>query len=40
MTGSELCLAGIIKFVATGAGRKENALTLERRGFENALEAY
>ena len=40
MTGSELCLAGILEFVATGRGSRGNALTLARWGFENALEAY
>ena len=40
MTSSELCLAGIVEYLATGAGKKENMETLAAWGFENALEAY
>ena len=40
MTSSELCLAGIVEYPATGAGKKANVETLARWGFENALEAY
>ena len=40
MTGSELCLAGILEFAATGRGSKENALTLAGWGFQYALDAY
>ena len=40
MTSSELCLAGIVEYLATGAGKKENVESLARWGFENALEAY
>ena len=40
MTSSELCLAGIVEYLATGAGRRANVETLARWGFENALEAY
>ena len=35
MIGSELCLVGILEFITTGTGRKENVLILARRGFEN-----
>ena len=40
MTSSELCLAGIVEYLVTGAGKKENMETLAAWGFENALEAY
>ena len=40
MTSSELCLAGIVEYLATGAGRKANVETLARWGFQYALDAY
>ena len=40
MTNSELCLAGILEYLATEEGSRANVETLARWGFENALEAY
>ena len=40
MTGSELCLTGILEFITTGKGSRTSVENLARRGFENALEAY
>ena len=40
MTGSVLRQAGILEFLATGQGSRDNVETLARWGFENALEAY
>ena len=40
MTSRELCNAGIVEYLASGAGRKVNVETLARWGFENALDAY
>ena len=40
MTSSELCNAGILEYLATGVGRKDNIETLARWGFQYALDAY
>ena len=40
MTNSELCLAGILEYLATEEGSRVNVGTLARWAFENALEAY
>ena len=40
MTSSDLCHAGILEHLATGAGRKENVDILARRAFQYLLEAY
>ena len=40
MTGSELCLAGILEFVSTGRGSRAKALELAKLGFQHALDAY
>ena len=40
MTGSELCLVGILEYLASGAGEKANVETLARWGFQYALDAY
>ena len=40
MAVSELCLAGILEYLATGLGSRDNVETLARRAFENALDAY
>ncbi len=40
MTGSELCLAGILEHIATGEDGRENVETLARWGFQYALDAY
>ena len=40
MTNSELCLAGILEYLATEEGSRANVETLARWAFENALEAY
>jgi hypothetical protein len=40
MTSSELCNAGILEYLATGEGRKDNIETLARWGFQYALDAY
>ena len=40
MTSSELCVAGIVEYLVTGVGKKENVEFLARRGFQNALDAY
>ena len=40
MTGSELCLAGIVEYLATGEGNSTGALELAKLGFQHALDAY
>ncbi len=40
MTGSELCLAGILEYIDTGGDRGDNVETLARWGFQYALDAY
>ena len=40
MTSSELCVAGIVKYLTTGRGSRNNVEILARWGFEHALEAY
>ena len=40
MTNSELCLAGILEYLATEEGSRANVEALARWAFENALEAY
>ena len=40
MTSSELCCAGILEYLANGAGEKANVDTLARWGFQHALDAY
>ena len=40
MSSSELCVAGIVEYLVTGVGKKENVEFLARRGFQNALDAY
>ena len=40
MTSSELCVAGIVEYLVTGVGKKENVEFLARRGFQYALDAY
>ena len=40
MTSSELCCAGILEYLANGAGEKANVDTLARWGFQFALDAY
>ena len=40
MTNSELCLAGILEYLATEEGRWDNVEKLARWGFDNALDAY
>ena len=39
MTNSELCLAGVLEYLATEEGGRANVETLARWAFENALEA-
>ena len=40
MTKSELCLAGVLEYLATEEGSRTNVDELARLGFENALDAY
>ena len=40
MTSSELCLAGIVEYITTGEGSKNNVETLSAWGFQYALDAY
>ncbi len=40
MTSSELCIAGIVEYLTTGRGSRNNVDTLARWGFEHALDAY
>ena len=40
MTTADLCIAGILEYLATGAGNRINMEILVRRAFDNALDAY
>lgn len=40
LTSRELCLAGILEYITTGEGRKENVDILARWGFQYALDTY
>lgn len=40
MTNADLCIAGILEYLATGAGNRNNMDILVRRAFDNALDAY
>ena len=40
MTTADLCIAGILEYLATGAGNRNNLDILVRRAFDNALDAY
>ena len=40
MTSSELCHAGIMEYITTGEGSKDNVETLAAWGFQYALDAY
>ena len=39
MTSSDLCHGGILEYLATGEGKKDNVDTLARWGFQYALDA-
>ena len=40
MTRSELCLAGVLEYLATEEGSRESVGELAKRGFQYALDAY
>ena len=40
MSSSELCVAGIMEYLTTGRGSRNNVETLARWGFQYALDAY
>ena len=40
MTTADLCIAGILEYLATGTGNRNNMDILVRRAFDNALDAY
>ena len=40
MTSSELCHTGILEYITTGEGSKDNVETLATWGFQYALDAY
>ena len=40
MINSELCLAAILGYLATGVGRRGNVKTLTAWGFQYSLDAY
>ena len=40
MSSSELCVAGIVEYLTTGRGSRNNVETLARWGFQYALDAY
>ena len=40
MTTADLCIAGILEYLVTGAGNRNNMEILVRRSFDNALDAY